>query len=89
MTYVVDIDGTICTNTNGDYETAKPITERIDAINRLYDEGNKIVFLTARGMGRSGNSSAYAYAAFYELTARQLKEWGVKYHNLFLRKTLW
>ena len=24
MNYVFDIDGTICTNTNGDYENAKP-----------------------------------------------------------------
>ena len=86
MTYVIDIDGTICTNTNGDYENAKPILERIEKVNRLYDEGNKIVFLTARGMGRSGNSSAYAYSAFYELTCKQLKMWGVKYHNLFLGK---
>ena len=86
MTYVIDIDGTICTNTYGDYEKAEPYENRIKAINQLYDEGNKIVFLTARGMGRSGNSSGYAHAAFYELTSQQLKSWGVKYHKLFLGK---
>ena len=41
-TYVFDIDGTICTNTNGNYEEAKPFKERIQFINSLVDEGNKI-----------------------------------------------
>ena len=86
MTYVFDIDGTICNNTEGDYERAEPIQARIEKINALYESGNEIIFLTARGMGRSGNSVGYAYAAFYDLTIDQLKSWGVKYHKLFLGK---
>ena len=35
MTYVIDIDGTICSNTNGNYEDAKPIVDRIKLINKL------------------------------------------------------
>jgi len=86
MTYVIDIDGTICTNTHGDYEKAVPYKNRIKTINRLYDEGNTIIFLTARGMGRYGNAGSQAHAAFYDLTSHQLKTWGVKYHSLFLGK---
>jgi len=86
MTYVIDIDGTICSNTNGNYQNAKPIIDRIEIINKLYDEGNEIIFLTARGMGRSGNSAAFAEKAFRELTEKQLQEWGVKYNQLFLGK---
>ena len=86
MIYVFDIDGTICTNTNGNYENAKPLLKRIKKVNDLYEDGNKIIFMTARGMGRSGNSAAYANKAFYEFTKRQLEEWGVKYHSLFLGK---
>tara|TARA_R110000824_G_scaffold73866_5_gene188005 strand:+ start:13013 stop:13333 length:321 start_codon:yes stop_codon:yes gene_type:complete len=86
MIYVFDIDGTICENTNSDYENSVPMMARIQKINELYDEGNTIIFQTARGMGRSGNSSAFAYAKFFELTQTQLKEWGVKYHSLFLGK---
>ena len=55
MRYVVDIDGTICTPglTEGmRYEQALPIQSRIDKINKLYDEGHIIIYLTARGMGR-------------------------------------
>ena len=45
--YIVDIDGTICTqmiskNDSIDYELAKPIEERINKINYLYDKGNEI-----------------------------------------------
>ena len=87
MVYVFDIDGTICTKvTNGDYSTAKPIMNRIDVVNDLYDSGHQIIFQTARGMGRSGNSAAFAHTAFYNLTHTQLKEWGVKFHDLFLGK---
>jgi hypothetical protein len=87
MIYVFDIDGTICSKvSDGDYTKAKPIKDRIAAINKLYDEGHTINFLTARGMGRSGNSSAFAYMRFENLTKNQLDSWGVKYHRLFLGK---
>ncbi len=86
MTYVFDIDGTICTNTQGDYDNAQPLTERINTVNRLYDEGNTIVFLTARGMGRTKNCRETARALFYDITKDQLEKWGVKYHELYLGK---
>lgn len=85
-TYVIDIDGTICTNTFGNYKSAKPYATRINKINKLYEEGNKIVFLTARGMGRNNNNSSLAIEEFYDLTKNQLDKWGVKYHALFLGK---
>lgn len=87
MVYVFDIDGTICTKVNdGDYSKAKPLIERIAIVNKLYDDGNTIIFQTARGMGRSLNSVAWAHKAFYELTKSQLDNWGVKFHALFLGK---
>ncbi len=86
MTYVFDIDGTICTNTNGDYTNAKPIQERIKKVNDLYKKGHTIVFLTARGMGRTGNSQKHAIEMFEDLTRNQLRDWGVKFHELFLGK---
>tara|TARA_A100001515_G_C4586136_1_gene214549 strand:+ start:2269 stop:2595 length:327 start_codon:yes stop_codon:yes gene_type:complete len=86
MTYVFDIDGTICNNTYGDYQNAKPIKERIEVVNELFEQGNNIVFLTARGMGRTGDSQKEAIEMFYDLTNQQLKDWGVKFHKLFLGK---
>ena len=49
MIYYVDIDGTICTSTEGDYEKAEPFMKNIKKINKLYDEGNEVVYWTARG----------------------------------------
>jgi len=86
MTYVFDIDGTICSLTNGDYNTAIPFLDRIEIVNKLYDDGNVIIFNTARGMGRSNNSQVFAERTMYKMTENQLKEWGVKYHHLFTGK---
>lgn len=87
MKYIIDIDGTICTSvSNGNYEEANPILSRIEKINKLYDDGNHIVYLTARGMGRSNDNSDLAIKLFYELTENQLKSWGCKYHKLMLGK---
>ena len=85
-TYVIDIDGTICNTIGMDYENSQPILERIEVVNKLYDEGNTIIFLTARGMGRNDNLYELATKQFYELTSSQLKEWGCKYHELHLSK---
>jgi phosphatidate phosphatase PAH1 len=86
MKYVIDIDGTICSITDGNYEFAIPIETRIEKINKLYDEGNHIIYLTARGMGRFKNSRLLTYKHFYDITHSQLKSWGCKFHELHLGK---
>lgn len=86
MTYIFDIDGTICYTIDSNYEMSKPYIDRIEKINKLYDEGNTIIFQTARGMGRSDNSPNEAILAFEKFTKIQLEEWGVKHHGLFLGK---
>ena len=78
MIIFVDIDGTICNNTQGKYETAQPILDNVATINRLFDEGNTIVYWTARG--------SVTKLDWYDLTAAQLKEWGAKHHDLILGK---
>jgi hypothetical protein len=74
MKIFVDIDGTICNNTNGDYKNAKPDYVAIDKINKLFDEGNEITYWTARG-GNTGTD-------WSEVTIKQLSFWGCKYHKL-------
>jgi len=87
MKYIVDIDGTICSSvSNGKYEDAIPISDRIGKINKLYDEGHIIVYLTARGMGRYNDNSDLAEQDFYNFTADQLEKWGCKYTKLMLGK---
>ena len=90
MTYVFDIDGTICKKLceleNEDYKESTPYEERIEKINKLYDEGHTIIYQTARGMGRSQNENP---SLFENLTQKQLQEWGVKYHELKLGKPMY
>ena len=87
MTYIVDIDGTICTPAiDGKYLESLPYYNRIKKINDLYDNGNTIIYCTARGMGRNKNNADNAIEEFFEMTEKQLASWGVKYHKLFLGK---
>lgn len=76
--YCFDIDGTICTDTAGAYETAEPFPERILRINELFHSGHVIKMFTARGSTTGIDWS--------NLTKEQLNSWGVKYHELILGK---
>lgn len=76
--YCFDIDNTICITEGTDYENSKPIKERIEFINALKDEGNKIIFFTARGF--------VSKIDFFELTKSQLDNWGLKYDKLYMGK---
>lgn len=73
-TFVFDIDGTLCTNTDGEYSKATPFYERIAIVNKLYEEGNTIVLQTARG-NTTGKD-------WYEFTYTQLLSWNLKFHSL-------
>ena len=81
MIIFVDIDSTICKTNETDYENVEPLSKRIEKINRLYDEGNTIVYWTARGTG-SGLD-------WRKLTENQFEEWGVKYHELRFGKPVY
>ena len=80
MKYCFDLDGTLCDTPsdpdghNVRYWDAEPFPYMIDQVNRLYDEGNKIIIMTARGRGSGKN--------WTELTRDQLDRWGIKYHEL-------
>ncbi len=77
-TYCFDIDGTICSNTDGDYENAKPFNKRIELVNKLFHEGHNIVYFTARG-----STTGIDWKDF---TKNQLKSWGALHHKLILSK---
>lgn len=76
--YCFDIDGTICTNTFGDYKNAQPYPERINMVNKLYDEGHKIILFTARGTTTKID--------WRPVTEGQMEKWGLKYHELLFGK---
>ena len=80
MVIYVDIDETICDydiNLPREYHRARPIDLNIAKINKLYDEGNEIIYYTARSSVTTHRRKEYT-----ELTKHQLKEWGAKYHKV-------
>jgi hypothetical protein len=72
--YCFDLDGTLCTINNGQYEEAKPYLNRINKVNELYDNNNHIIIETARG--------SVSGIDWFDLTNKQLNEWGIKFHEL-------
>ena len=77
MIIYVDFDNTLCKTEGTEYINSKPIFERIKIINNLY-LNHTIVIYTARG-----SKSKIDYS---ELTLSQLKDWGVKFHELDIGK---
>ncbi len=79
MLIYVDIDETICYYTDERrYDLALPLPENIKKINKLYDNGNEIVYWTARG--------TVSKIDWYDVTEKQLNKWGCKYHQLVVGK---
>tara|TARA_R100001015_G_C4623346_1_gene181103 strand:+ start:1560 stop:1862 length:303 start_codon:yes stop_codon:yes gene_type:complete len=79
MVIYVDIDETICEYGNvREYSKALPIIERIEKINKLKEEGNTIVYWTARGSTTGID--------WTDLTKNQLSEWGANYDQLKMAK---
>lgn len=83
MKIFVDIDDTICfydkiDTSSKDYSKAIPYKDRINKINKLFDDGNKIVYWTARG--------SVTQKLWFNITYEQLKKWGCKFHELRMGK---
>jgi len=84
MKIFVDIDDTICfydeadNLTNKDYSKAQPYKDRILKINKLYSEGNIIIYWTARG--------SVTQKVWFNITYKQLQNWGCKFHELRMGK---
>ena len=84
MLIYIDIDDTICyyehldKTKKMDYSLAKPYVERINKINKLFDDGHKIVYWTARG--------TVTQKLWFNITYEQLKNWKCKFHELRMGK---
>jgi len=79
LTLCVDIDGVLATLVGDlDYGRCSPNTEVIDAINVMAEAGHRIILHTARGSSTGRD--------WRQVTESQLKQWGVRYHELFFGK---
>ena len=77
-----DLDGTLCKGgEHGAYDKAVPIPSRIERVRKEYDAGHYVIIETARGSGTDTN--------WYDLTNKQLRAWGVPYHELRTGVKIW
>jgi len=78
-TICCDIDGVIAAiEPTNDYNLSKPREEIITHIRQLYQQGHHIILFTARGTMTGIDWRA--------VTEKQMKEWGVPYHELHFGK---
>ena len=77
-TYCFDLDGTLCSNTFGEYESAVPFPWAVARVNALADAGHRILIFTARGSATGIDWS--------DRTRVQLEDWGVHYDDLIFGK---
>jgi len=82
MIIYIDIDETICeTPKSRDYAKAIALQENIEKANKLFEEGNTVIYWTARGTGTGIDWS--------DLTKSQLAIWGARYHDLKFGKPVY
>jgi len=76
--YCFDLDNTLCRTAYVDgrhqYLQAEPIKERIEFVNKLYDQGHIILIETSRGSGSGAN--------WFQDTVKQLVSWGLRFHTV-------
>ena len=71
---LVDIDETIAFySEKRRYDLAEPNKGNIAKINKLYDEGWRVIYWTARG--------SVSGVDYYKYTWEQLESWGCKFHD--------
>ncbi len=86
--FCFDLDGVICENINYknsnliNYNKSKPIRSAVRAINKLYDDGHRIVIYTARGMTRYNGNISLVKKKLGNITTNSLKSWKLKYQKL-------
>jgi hypothetical protein len=92
-TIAFDLDDVICYRSKeyehlgpNKYDYCEPDQNIIDLVNSLYDDGNKIVIYTARGMSQYKGNVALIYSELYSKTILQLNDWGLKYDQLVMGK---
>lgn len=77
--FCFDVDGGIAEiQKDNDYIKCGPLRENVQLINRLFDAGHEIILFTARG--------TMTGIDWRKTTERQMKDWGVQYHQLSFGK---
>lgn len=91
-TIAFDLDDVLCTRDRfakgkvDKYRTCTPNHEMIKIVNQCWEAGYRIIIFTARGMTGFNGNVHLIYTNLFDLTQKQLNDWGVKYHQLIMGK---
>ena len=88
MRAVFDLDDTICTHSNRDYEHAKPVAGVVEKINKMKDDGWEIYIYTARGQVSCKGDIAKIEQKNRAVAEKWLADNNVKYDALIFGKPL-
>ena len=86
--FIFDIDNTISKTKGTNYQVAKPIISKIKIINQLFNKGHIIKIFTSRYMGKHNGNVNFIRKKYYKITEKQLKKWGLKFHELIFGKPI-
>lgn len=90
---VFDLDNTLCSRPDDvehlgidKYNYCFPISNMVEFCNKLYNGGHYVIIWTSRGMTSLDGNERLINEILKPITKYQLKEWGVKYHELRMGK---
>ena len=85
MVTVIDFDGTLALGDTKDINTMIPNLKLVSLINSLYDDGNTIKIVTARGC-KSCNSFLERRKKYFNVITKWLNKHNINYHELSFYK---
>jgi len=85
MVTVIDFDGTLALGDTKDINTMIPNLKLVSLINSLYNDGNTIKIVTARGC-KSCNSFSERRKKYFDIITNWLSKHDIKYHELSFYK---
>jgi tRNA A-37 threonylcarbamoyl transferase component Bud32 len=85
MVIVIDFDGTLALGDTGDIDSMLPNIKLVSLINQMYDDGNIIKIVTARG-SKTCNTYEEKVAKYNNKISLWLQKYEIKYHILSFNK---
>ncbi|WP_122902174.1 HAD-IIIC family phosphatase [Acinetobacter sp. B51(2017)] len=83
---IMDIDDTICTTNNGDYQNSKPIAEVVDKIREYKALGFEICLSTSRNMRTYEGNTGKIAANTLPVLIKWLDQHQVPYDEIYIAK---
>jgi hypothetical protein len=85
MVIIVDFDGTLALGDTSDITKMSPNVKLVSLINEMYDDGNTIKIVTARGC-KSCSSIEARIEKYFNIISSWLKKYNIKHHELSFNK---